>query len=156
MSAFYEEYASIVDNGYNNRKVASRKAAFRIKSALKPLLSMLKRRRSAKNCAVPVPPPCESLDNSANELLEQRLFAEIDSCRPGAAIWTQNNEDSTWEAMSIYPGARYVPVRFARTEAGTFFWTTITPEQADQDLLRPSHCYTECQAPCMQDRWVQA
>lgn len=53
----------------------------------------------------------------------------------------------------------YVPVRFARTEAGTFFWTTnLSPvvtmsPSSDQDLISPSFCSKQLQ---FQDRWAQA
>lgn len=58
----------------------------------------------------------------------------------------------------------YVPVRFARTEAGTFFWTTnLSPmvtmsPSSDDDLIQPALCNSHCQYPQLQfqDRWAQA
>lgn len=58
----------------------------------------------------------------------------------------------------------YVPVRFARTEAGTFFWTTnLSPmvtmsPSSDDDLIQPALCNSHGQYPQLQfqDRWAQA
>lgn len=58
----------------------------------------------------------------------------------------------------------YVPVRFARTEAGTFFWTTnLSPAvsmspSSDTDLIQPAFCMSNGQFPQLQfqDRWAQA
>lgn len=58
----------------------------------------------------------------------------------------------------------YVPVRFARTEAGTFFWTTnLSPAvsmspSSDTDLIQPAFCMSNGQSPQLQfqDRWAQA
>lgn len=58
----------------------------------------------------------------------------------------------------------YVPVRFARTEAGTFFWTTnLSPvvtmsPSSDEDLIQPAFCTSNGQFPQLQfqDRWAQA
>lgn len=58
----------------------------------------------------------------------------------------------------------YVPVRFARTDAGTFFWTTnLSPAvsmspSSDTDLIQPAFCMSNGQFPQLQfqDRWAQA
>lgn len=58
----------------------------------------------------------------------------------------------------------YVPVRFARTQAGTFFWTTnLSPSvsmspSSDTDLIQPAFCMSNGQSPQLQfqDRWAQA
>lgn len=58
----------------------------------------------------------------------------------------------------------YVPVRFARTDAGTFFWTTnLSPAvtmspSSDEDLIHPAFCMSHGQSPQLQfqDRWAQA
>lgn len=51
-----------------------------------------------------------------------------------------------------------VPVHFARTEHGTFFWTTNNPIEADADLIQPMDCCTNNLLPTfpLQDRWAQA
>lgn len=63
----------------------------------------------------------------------------------------------------------YVPVRYARTEAGTYFWTTnlqpatnaVWPLIEDNDLLQPAYSYSNQyqyhhQQLHLQDRWAQA
>ncbi|XP_039970939.1 enhancer of split malpha protein [Bactrocera tryoni] len=109
----------------------------------------------------------ESLENLRNaQMEEQHYYEEIEdnSANEKLAELVQEADDSQAEHDV------YVPVRFARTEAGTFFWTTnlqpvlssFTPVAADEDLLQPSYCYSNAQYPHMQypqhngDRWAQA
>ncbi|XP_013102221.2 enhancer of split malpha protein [Stomoxys calcitrans] len=100
----------------------------------------------------------EDLENYRNMQAEhQQYFNEIDdnAANEKLADMCCENEDEDI----------YVPVRFARTEAGTFFWTTnlqpvtstITPA-VDEDLVQPAYCYSNYQYPLMQfqDRWAQA
>ncbi|XP_067620017.1 enhancer of split malpha protein [Eurosta solidaginis] len=107
----------------------------------------------------------ESLENLRNaQMEEQHFYEEI-----------EDNSANEKLAELVYDAAQeqdiYVPVRFARTEAGTFFWTTnlqpvlssFTPIAADEDLLQPSYCYSNAQYPQIQyphayeqDRWAQA
>ncbi|TMW49887.1 hypothetical protein DOY81_005017 [Sarcophaga bullata] len=89
----------------------------------------------------------EIIENSANEKLSHMVYCDE------TPVDAEDQEDI------------YVPVRFARTEAGTFFWTTnlqpvtctIAPT-VDEDLLQPAYCYSNNQYPLMQfqDRWAQA
>ncbi|XP_055849390.1 enhancer of split malpha protein [Episyrphus balteatus] len=87
-------------------------------------------------------------DNSANEKLVHFILEESEQ---------QQQTEPKDEGI-------YVPVRFARTEVGTFFWTTnlqpvmsIVPA-ADEDLVQPAYCYSNSQYPQLQfgDRWAQA
>ena len=85
------------------------------------------------------------MDNMANEHLEQRLMEELKYSEPGEAIVTIN-ADGTRQLEFIDKEDLYVPVHFARTNAGTFFWTsvqkeTIQPYQIEWNFL---------------DRWAQA
>jgi len=97
----------------------------------------------------------ESVDNLRNAEVEEVYYAEIDenAANEKLAQLAQEQEMETEEDI-------YVPVRFARTEAGTFFWTTNLQPVAsvDADLLQPAYCYSSEQHPFMlyQDRWAQA
>ncbi|KAL7730712.1 hypothetical protein ACLKA6_003482 [Drosophila palustris] len=94
----------------------------------------------------------ESVDNLRNAEVEEAYYAEIDenAANEKLAQLVQEQEEEDI----------YVPVRFARTEAGTFFWTTNLQPVAsvDADLLQPAYCYSSQQHPFMQyqDRWAQA
>lgn len=95
-------------------------------------------------------------DNTANEELESRIFREIEDCQTDAAVYICNS-DSEYELRSVNPEEKFVPVHFARTEAGTFFWTTIQ-RPVDHELVQPIFCHSGYQQPELQygDRWVQA
>ncbi|XP_055906179.1 enhancer of split malpha protein [Eupeodes corollae] len=91
-------------------------------------------------------------DNSANEKLVHFILEESEYQQPQSSQ-SQLKEEGV-----------YVPVRFARTEVGTFFWTTnlqpvmsIAPA-VDEDLVQPAYCYSNSQYPQLQfgDRWAQA
>lgn len=172
MSALYNEYIiasnnSINDNKYNTEKMA-KSTSYKIKRILKPILRMLRQKSkkqktecvydNQKNASVE---SCDDFwaseidDNSANEELESRIFREIDQCQDNAAVYVYENDD--FEIQPVQRDQRFVPVHFARTEAGTFFWTTMQ-KPADYDLVQPTYCCSEYQQPQLQfgDRWVQA
>jgi len=166
---------SINDNKYNAEKV-SKSTSYKIKRMLKPLLRLLKNTKNTTNnnnhnnnkkmnsfddstsCSY-VEDDCfwssEIDDNSANEALEAKLFNEINNCMDSAAIYVYK-EENLCEMQPVFPDQTYVPVHFARTEAGTFFWTTMQ-RSADSDLIEPQ-CHSDRQVPQLQfgDRWVQA
>ncbi|XP_054734932.1 enhancer of split malpha protein [Anastrepha obliqua] len=84
-------------------------------------------------------------DNLANEALEQRLYAELQQCSstPESAAIIVREGDS----QKIVPvkQQQYIPVHFARTSNGTFFWTsTDMPRQHEHQLRQQL------------DRWGQA
>lgn len=101
----------------------------------------------------------ETDDNMANEKLVAINSIDKDVCSP-----YDNEEDDEAQV--------YVPVRYARTEAGTYFWTTNLHQpiisnvyQRPQDPLdddsNVSYClpYQDYACPEMgfgQDRWAQA
>lgn len=95
-------------------------------------------------------------DNSANEELEASIFRQMDACPADAAMYVYNSNDE-YELQSVERDQKFVPVHFARTEAGTFFWTTIQ-RPVDSDLVQPTYCTSAFQQPQLQygDRWVQA
>jgi hypothetical protein len=142
---------SMNENKYNTEKMKN--SGF--KALLKPLMKMIK--KSTKR----VPAKCDTCyedeQNSSNEMLERKIYSEMEACAPGAAFLVCNPDDSC-DIVPVNPDNFYVPVHFARTEAGTFFWTTVTKNDTD---FAAGHCYTECQTaeqqyPIFQDRWVQA
>ncbi|XP_036341479.1 enhancer of split malpha protein-like [Rhagoletis pomonella] len=115
----------------------------------------------------------ESLENLRNaQMEEQHLYEEIqdNSANEKLAVLVQEAASSQREEDETEEHDIYVPVRFARTTAGTFFWTTnlqpvlssFAPVAADEDLLQPSYRYSNAQYPHMQypayqpDRWAQA
>ncbi|XP_062125808.1 enhancer of split malpha protein [Drosophila sulfurigaster albostrigata] len=137
-----------ISNTNTNNKM---KNNYSIKQVLKTLFKkqqkqqQLKRQNSLESL--------ESVDNLRNAEVEEVYYAEIDenAANEKLAQLTQEQEMET---------DIYVPVRFARTEAGTFFWTTNLQPVAsvDADLLQPAYCYSSQQHPFMQyqDRWAQA
>lgn len=177
MSALYNEYASnnsYNENMYNNELLAkSATASYKLKKILKPLLKMIKNKSKKQqhhflqsnlkqvddfefwgpntNCHC----PCD--DNSANEELESRIFSEIEQCEQDAAMYVYNDELGGCELKPVQRDQQFVPVHFARTNAGTFFWTTMTKD-VDCDLVQPTYCCSNFQQPEFQygDRWVQA
>lgn len=177
---------SINDNKYNAQKMA-KSPSHKLKRMLKPILRMLRQKAAApvakqhqsyedysaeydnnKNNSIESctnnnnhhnnqcwsSSECE--DNSANEELESRIFREIEQCADNAAVYICNS-DAEYEMHSVNAEEKFVPVHFARTEAGTFFWTTVQ-RPVDQDLFQPMYCESAYQQPELQygDRWVQA
>lgn len=98
----------------------------------------------------------ESDQNDANELLESQILSEINTCGENQGVPVYYNQD-TMEIIPIVRGQHYVPVHFAKTPAGTFFWTTMSTS-TDSDLCC-NQSETENQLPEVQvpqDRWAQA
>jgi len=181
MSALYNEYIiasnnSINENKYNDAKLA-KSTSHKIKKILKPILRMLRQKNNKKQsssasssksnslvdtscscCEYEQPEDfwaCEVDENSANEELESRIFREIEQCSDDAAVYVYNNDEC--ELQSVHADQKFVPVHFARTEAGTFFWTTMQ-KPVDYELVQPTYCCSGYQIPQLQygDRWVQA
>jgi hypothetical protein len=96
-------------------------------------------------------------NNDFNEELEERIIDEIKHCDDNSAIYVYDNED-VCHVTPVYNDEVYVPVHFARTNAGTFFWTTS--QRVDDDLIAAEDCESSQQLPMYQsnsyDRWVQA
>lgn len=90
----------------------------------------------------------EICDNSANETLETRILDEIRDCGDNSAVFVYGENEFLVPVNKSQP---YVPVHFARTEAGTFFWTSLKNNN--------NSCTAE-QLPELRqtqyDRWVQA
>lgn len=154
---------SVNDNKHNAQKARSK--IHQIKQLLKPLIAFVKKNR--KNSYKKSPQPSYFMDetadssendqNLANELLEQRIFKEIDCCPEysGVPIYTS---EGTLDVVPVIKGHHYIPVHFAKTETGTFFWTSMCSADSDicytSDKYATEHQLPECQVPC--DRWAQA
>ncbi|XP_075160827.1 twin of m4 [Haematobia irritans] len=82
-------------------------------------------------------------DNVANEALEQRLYSEIRQCPANAAVIVHQGHQQ--HVVSVNQQQNYIPVHFARTDSGTFFWTSMDIAQQQEMKMR-----------CQLDRWAQA
>lgn len=82
-------------------------------------------------------------DNLANEALEQRIYNEIRQCPSNAAVLVHQGKQQL--LVPVHPQQNYIPVHFARTNSGTFFWTSM-------DLAK----HQELQMRNQLDRWAQA
>lgn len=95
--------------------------------------------------------------NQFNEELESRIIEEIKQCDDNSAIYIYDEEDNC-NLTPVYSEEVYVPVHFARTQEGTFFWTTT--QRIDSDLIDSKNCSSGRQSAEQQcdsfDRWVQA
>ncbi|KAB0793129.1 hypothetical protein PPYR_12749 [Photinus pyralis] len=155
----YNDFLVSSNNSINDNKINAKKArstTHQIKQLLRPLLDLLKthKRNTYKKTVQPEECDCEMDQNAANELLESRIFEEVDSCDDLAAVPVYS--EGRMDLLQVFRGQRYIPVHFARTEAGTFFWTSIVG--ADGDICDKNSITTH-QTPEMQvacDRWAQA
>uniref|UniRef100_A0A1B0A6M0 Enhancer of split malpha protein n=1 Tax=Glossina pallidipes TaxID=7398 RepID=A0A1B0A6M0_GLOPL len=88
-------------------------------------------------------------DNLANERLEQRLYNEIRHCEANAAVIVQQGQQHL--LVPVTRQQNYIPVHFARTNDGTFFWTSM--------VMNAKNHYNEwdlCTTTHHLDRWGQA
>ncbi|KAK5641678.1 hypothetical protein RI129_010225 [Pyrocoelia pectoralis] len=158
----YNDFLVSSNNSINDNKINAKKArstTHQIKQLLKPLLDLLKSHKRNTYKKTVQPEECESeIDqNIANELLESRIFDEVDSCEDFAAVPVYN--EGRMDLLQVFRGQRYIPVHFARTEAGTFFWTSIIGADDDISTVGDKNPITNHQTPELQvacDRWAQA
>ncbi|XP_076160953.1 uncharacterized protein LOC143143525 [Ptiloglossa arizonensis] len=157
----FEYENELNDNLYNLKMSGKSTASFtasnmRLRRALKPILRLLKKRttnRSGKQGKEQKTVPqaeifTEEVDNqnNANEALERRLLAELQDAEEGAAITVCLDGQMT--VVPVVPGQCYVPVHFAHTHAGDFYWTTLS--MADSDLCYKERAFSQHQTPEMQ------
>ncbi|BFF88765.1 enhancer of split malpha protein [Drosophila madeirensis] len=93
----------------------------------------------------------ESNENLRNAQVEEAYYAEIDenSANEKLAQMAHHSQEIKIIDEETEEEDIYVPVRFARTQAGTFFWTTNLQPVAS---VEPVFCYSMQ----FQDRWAQA
>ena len=105
----------------------------RLVSALKSVLKSLK----SPNCCSLI--PCEIDDNIRNEQLEECLCCELEQNRTSnAAILIYENGE-----LKFCPECNMVPVHFAKTDNGTFFWTR--PIDEFQISCNYQSCYQQAE-----------
>lgn len=152
---------SSYDNNVNDNKMNARKSrsgTHQMKQLLKPLLRLLRKDKTSTYKKSPQPDfySNEIEDNLANEILENTILEEIENCQDFSAVPVYNQ--GLMNIVPIFRGERYIPVHFAKTEAGTFFWTSMMG--ADYDIAyNGGESITEKQIPQLQvpcDRWAQA
>lgn len=148
------------DNLYNlmsgNKSISKKKRIPRTLRPLKSLLRMLKRRTgkyaSSRKCQQEAMPQVEIFSeeienqNNSNEALERRLLEELRDAEEGAAITVCLDGQMT--VVPVVPGQCYVPVHFAHTHAGDFYWTTLS--MADRDLCYKERAFSQHQLPEVQ------
>ncbi|EDW98669.1 enhancer of split malpha protein [Drosophila yakuba] len=129
------------------------KTSYSIKQVLKTLFKKQQKQRQQQKPQGSLE-SLESVDNLRNAQVEEAYYAEIDEnaaneklaqlahSQEFEIVQEQEQEDEEEEDV-------YVPVRFARTTAGTFFWTTNLQPVAS---VEPAMCYSMQ----FQDRWAQA
>lgn len=160
MSSYASEYSmssnnSINENIYNAQKLA-KTSKYRLRKIFKPILKMLLQKGKKPNKRVchcrnssfdSYDYASEISENDSNETLETRILDEIRDCQDDSAVYVYDED----RLVPVKHTQTYVPVHFARTEAGTFFWTSFDDK---------SECYTNDQLPPLNghqfDRWIQA
>ncbi|XP_013114839.2 enhancer of split malpha protein [Stomoxys calcitrans] len=150
-SSLYNSYKNNTYTVYKSKVSPSR----RLKNLLKPVLGRIFKTKASKpkrsSYIASEEKECEfdwlnnDMDNMANEHLEHRLIDELRHSESGEAI-VVIDENGGRHLEFVDKDNIYVPVHFARTNAGTFFWTsiqreTIEPYQIEWNFL---------------DRWAQA
>ncbi|XP_076655054.1 uncharacterized protein LOC143360233 [Halictus rubicundus] len=158
MSHVFEYENELNDNLYNLKMSgkSSKASSMRLRRALKPILRLLKKKtttgKSGKCKEQKAVPQAEVFteevdnQNNANEALERRLLAELEDAEEGAAITVCLDGQMT--VVPVVPGQCYVPVHFAHTHAGDFYWTTLS--MADSDLCYKERAFSQHQTPEMQ------
>jgi hypothetical protein len=156
MSSFSSDYSmtsvnSINENIYNAQKQA-KTSKYRLRKIFKPLLKILLQKGKKTNktsCNCNKNSSFDSYDyasdNDANETLETRILEEIRS--ENSSIYVYDSEE---QLVPVNKTQTFVPVHFARTNAGTFFWTTFDESERFSDDQLPELQHNRF------DRWIQA
>lgn len=159
MSTYASDYSmesinSINENIYNAQK-QQKSSKYRLRKIFKPILKMLLQKNKKCQCKNTSTDSydysSEIFDNASNETLETRIMDEIRDCKENSAvIMYGENEDYL---MKVDREQTFVPVHFARTDTGTFFWTSFSNQgfchQEESVQLPQLHFHKY-------DRWIQA
>eukprot|EP00099_Drosophila_melanogaster_P015653 NP_524506.1 enhancer of split malpha, bearded family member [Drosophila melanogaster] len=123
------------------------KTSYSIKQVLKTLFKKQQKQQQKPQGSLE---SLESVDNLRNAQVEEAYYAEIDENAANEKL-AQLAHSQEFEIVEEQEDEEdvYVPVRFARTTAGTFFWTTNLQPVAS---VEPAMCYSMQ----FQDRWAQA
>jgi hypothetical protein len=159
MSIYSSEYSmssinSINENIYNAQK-QQKSSKYRLKKIFKKVSDMLLKRKkkniakTLKSCQNGHDFAAEISDNDSNETLETRIFDEIRQCRDNSAVYIYGNDEHDY-LMQVERSQSYVPVHFARTEGGTFFWTSFNNQAYCHQENLPNLSFDRY------DRWIQA
>ncbi|CAG9808118.1 unnamed protein product [Chironomus riparius] len=157
MSVYSSDYSmssinSINENIYNTQK-QQKSPKYRLRKIFKPILKMLLQRKKKvcefkKSAINDYDYSTEICDNASNETLETRIFDEIKDSNNNSAIYVFGQEEDY--LMKVDKQQSFVPVHFARTETGTFFWTSFNDQGYCHQENLPQHQFHRF------DRWVQA
>ncbi|XP_022211301.1 LOW QUALITY PROTEIN: enhancer of split malpha protein [Drosophila obscura] len=157
MSFITREYkfeSSMVQQKSDQHTMAMRS----LKKLVKPLLRLVRKKQLLRKTLAEIQnqndinasledmrkDPAVSCDNMANEQLEQRLYNDLKQCPSNVAMIVQQGQQQ--HVVPVQPEQTFIPVHFARTSSGTFFWTTAEgARQHQEQQLRQQF-----------DRWVQA
>ncbi|ALC43815.1 Ocho [Drosophila busckii] len=135
-----------------------------LKKLVKPLLRLMKKKQLLRKTLAEVQSqneinssledmrkdPIVSCDNLANEQLEQLLYNDLRQCPSNAAMIVQQGQQQ--RIVPVHSNQTFIPVHFARTSNGTFFWTSVDAPACRQQQQQQQ----ELQQRERLDRWVQA
>ncbi|EDW34005.1 GL21817 [Drosophila persimilis] len=132
-------------NNSNNKM----KTSYSIKQVLKTLFKKQQKQQQQQHPHRHSLESLESNDNLRNAQVEEAYYAEIDENAANEKLAQMAHSQEIEMIEEDQEEDIYVPVRFARTQAGTFFWTTNLQPVAS---VEPAFCYSMQ----FQDRWAQA
>ncbi|KAH8397273.1 hypothetical protein KR215_011624 [Drosophila sulfurigaster] len=164
MSFITREYKFETSNMMQQKSDQHTMAMLSLKKLVKPLLRLIKKKQLIRKTLAEMQSQNEinssledmrkdsvaSCDNMANEQLEQRLFNDLRQCPNQAAMIVQQGEQQ--RIVPAHADQTFIPVHFARTSSGTFFWTSVDSARQQQQQQQQQELHMRERF----DRWVQA